>query len=107
MRYEAPDSRDTMARSRNFDSLSSRLTMRSNTGGGGPSIDSNATVAPPPADANAPAAAPPLAQPPSAHSPASSIAAPMAHNAAEPAVRRIIGIASTSLLGSSVSVKRR
>src|ERR1700710_772768 len=66
MRYAADPSRDTMATLRSFASLSSRLTMRSNTCGGGPSIDSNATVAPPPADANALPAAPPLAHPPSA-----------------------------------------
>src|SRR4051794_9560813 len=95
-----------MARFRNFDSLSRRLTMRSNTGGGGPSIDSKATVAPPPADAKAPAAgAPPPAQPPSAQSPASSIAARKARNAA-PAVRSTIGIASTSLLGRAIALKR-
>src|SRR3954447_17920344 len=98
MRYAAPLSRETMARLRNFDSLSSTLTMRSNTFGGGPSIDSKATVAPPPADAKAPAAgAPPPAHPPSAHNPASTIAAHKARNA-KPAVRSVIGIASTSLL---------
>ena len=52
--------------------------MRSNTCGGGPSMDSKATVAGPPlAIANAPLPAPPFdAQPPSAH--AASIAAAIA-----------------------------
>jgi hypothetical protein len=36
-------SRDTIDRLRSFDSLSSTPTIRSNTCGGGPSIDSNAT----------------------------------------------------------------
>src|SRR3954471_24591906 len=99
MRYAGPDSRDTMARLRNFDSLSSRLTMRSNTFGGGPSIDSKATVAPPPADAKAPAAgAPPPAHPPSAQANAK-------RSAAAPAVRPTIGIASTSLLGRALALK--
>jgi hypothetical protein len=56
--------------------------MRSNTWGGGPSIDSNATVAPPPAlgaIAYEPLPdAPPLAQPPSAEAATSSAAAIMA-----------------------------
>src|SRR4051794_37321251 len=107
MRYAAPDSRDTMARLRNFDSLSSRLTMRSNTCGGGPSIDSNATVAPPPpVEANALAAAPPLAHPPrllpSPPSNASSSTARQARGAAKPASRLEIGIGSTSLLGRAL-----
>jgi hypothetical protein len=54
-----------MARLRSLDSLSRTPTIRSNTCGGGPSIDSNATVGPSlPAIANEPLAAPPLAQPP-------------------------------------------
>jgi hypothetical protein len=48
--------------------------MRSNTCGGGPSIDSNATVAPPPDWANAPPP-PLLAQPPSPHPNRTSAAA--------------------------------
>src|SRR5882757_2515304 len=79
MRYEAPPSRDTIDRLRSFDSLSSTPTMRSNTCGGGPSIDSKATVAPPllgpGAIANEPLAAPPPAQPPSAQDTTSSAAA--------------------------------
>ena len=53
--------------------------MRSNTCGGGPSIDSKATVGPlplgPAAIANEPLAAPPPAQPPSAPATTSSAAA--------------------------------
>src|SRR5882762_1582950 len=78
MRYDADPSRDTMATLRSFDSLSSTLTMRSNTCGGGPSIDSNATVEPPPlgaAIANESLVAPLLAQPPSAQDAISSTAA--------------------------------
>src|SRR5260370_5680069 len=77
MRYDAPPSRDTIERFRSFDSLSSTLTMRSNTGGGGPSIDSKATVAPPPLEAIAKESltAPPLAQPPSAQASISTVAA--------------------------------
>src|SRR5882757_7725173 len=109
MRYDAEPSRDTIATFRSFDSLSSRLTMRSNTCGGGPSIDSNVTVAPPPADAKALPAGPPLAHPPSAapnpHSTASSTTARIARGAAEPASRLEIGIRSTSLLGSRDTVK--
>src|SRR4051794_31081349 len=105
MRYEAPDSRETMARLRNFDSLSSRLTMRSNTGGGGPSIDSNATVAPAPADANAPAGAPP--HPPSADSAASSNAARKARGAAKPAMRSSNNISFDVPVTSSDTVKSR
>ena len=68
---------------RSFDSLSSTLTIRSNTCGGGPSIDSNATVGPLPVDAIAyePLAAPPPAQPPSAEATANSAAAIMARGA--------------------------
>src|ERR1700742_1799721 len=55
-----------MERLRSLDSLSSTPTMRSNTAGGGPSIDSKATVGPSPAIANDAPGAPPLAQPPSA-----------------------------------------
>src|SRR6195952_4039617 len=84
MRYDAEPSRDTMATLRNLDSLSSTLTMRSNTCGGGPSIDSNVTVAPPPAMAKDPPPAPPLAQPPKAQANPSSAAA----IAARAAVRR-------------------
>src|SRR5882757_8320882 len=109
MRYAADPSRDTMATLRNLDSLSSRLTMRSNTCGGGPSIDSNATVAPLPADAKAFPAGPPLAHPPSAlpspHSTASSTTARKARGAAEPASRLEIGIRSTSLLGRKIPLK--
>jgi len=67
----------TIDRFRSFDSLSSTLTMRSNTGGGGPSIDSKAIVEPPPLEAiaNEPLAAPPPAQPPSAHATTSNAAA--------------------------------
>jgi hypothetical protein len=53
--------------------------MRSKTAGGGPSIDSNATVAPPllplEAIANEPLAAPPPAQPPSAQATTNNAAA--------------------------------
>jgi hypothetical protein len=54
--------------------------MRSNTAGGGPSIDSKATVAPLPplAIANEPLAVPPAAQPPSAHATTNSAAATIA-----------------------------
>src|SRR5579859_5616672 len=65
-----------MERLRSLDSLSSTLTMRSNTCGGGPSIDSNATVGPSVVIANAPeVAAPPPAQPPRAQAVASQSAA--------------------------------
>jgi hypothetical protein len=60
---------------RSFDSLSSTLTMRSNTCGGGPSIDSKVTVAPLPACANGTLPAPMPAQPPSPQDIASSAVA--------------------------------
>src|SRR3954462_9898260 len=107
MRYDADPSRDTMATLRSLDSLSSRLTMRSKTCGGGPSIDSNATVAPPPADANALPAGPPLAHPPSAHSNASSTAARKARGAAGPAMRSSNNISFDVPVTSSDTVKSR
>src|SRR6185437_10043613 len=71
-----------MARLRSLVSLSSTLTMRSNTCGGGPSMDSKVMVGPVVSVAIAKAlafvAAPPAAQPPSA------LAAAM-HNATTPA----------------------
>jgi len=69
-----------------LDSLSSTPTIRSNTGGGGPSIDSNATVAPP-AIAIGPLAPPP-AQPPKPQAIASSAAA----MAARDAIRRPVAV---------------
>src|SRR3954467_15430617 len=106
MRYEAPDSRDTLARSRNFDSLSSRLTIRSNTGGGGPSIDSNATVAPLPAWANAPLTVLVPAQPPRPHAIIIHAAATIRRGT----VRRAVSagmIVMQSLITSSDIVKTR
>src|SRR5579872_2179415 len=76
MRYEAAPSRETNCRLRSFDSLSSTLTIRSNTCGGGPSIDSKAIVGPLVllAIANELLAAPLPAQPPSAPAIATTIA---------------------------------
>src|SRR5579872_2582383 len=81
MRYEAAPSRETIDRLRSLDSLSSTLTIRSKTCGGGPSIDSKATVGPLVllAIANELLAAPLPAQPPSAPATANTIADSAAH----------------------------
>jgi len=76
-------------------SLSSTLTIRSNTGGGGPSIDSNAMVGlSPPAIANEPLAAPLPAQPPSAQAAASRSVATDA--------RRGVRLARTAMIDASL-----
>jgi len=85
-----------------LDSLSSTSTIRSNTRGGGPSIDSKATVGLPPAIANEPPAAPPPAQPPSAQATASSIAAMAAPGAVRMALNRV---ATVSLIARAISLK--
>src|SRR5439155_9045450 len=80
-------------------------TIRSNTAGGGPSIDSKATVAPllpPEAMAYEPLAAPPPAQPPSAHAITSSAAAMIARGAIRLARNRG---ARVSLIGPCDIVK--
>src|ERR1700733_11441272 len=92
-RYAAWPSRDTTERLRSFDSLSSTPTMRSNTCGGGPSIDSKATVAPlPPARAKEPLAAPPPAQPPSPQAIAISANAIAVRGAIQPARNRVVKV---------------
>src|SRR6266480_3169423 len=78
-----------MERLRSLDSLSSTLTMRSNTCGGGPSIDSKVTVGPLPAIANEPLPAPLLAQPPR---PPHAIASNAAANAERGAVRNLVAV---------------
>jgi hypothetical protein len=74
------------------------LTIRSNTGGGGPSIDSKATVGPLLAIAKESLPAPPLAQPPSPHAIASSVAAIAARGAVRLAAVARNGVAEGSLI---------
>ena len=77
--------------------------MRSNTWGGGPSMDSKATVEPPLlAIANEPLPAPVLAQPPSAHA-ASSAAAIAARDMIRLARSRF---ADASLIAPAISLMR-
>jgi hypothetical protein len=101
-------SRDTIDRLRSFDSLSSTLTIRSKICGGGPSIDSNATVGPlPPAMAKAPlpAPAPSLTQPPSPHANPSSVTARPARGAVRAPAAARNRVAMVSFIAPSDIVK--
>ena len=83
-------SRETIDKLRSFNSLSSTLTIRSNTCGGGPSINSKATVgAPPEAIANEPPTAPLPAQPPSPQAIVKRTAAAAARGAVRPDRNRV------------------